>query len=195
MLDIENYKVIIKSKLSEARYNHCINVANAAVDLAIKYNADINKARIAGLLHDITKEMPIEEQKKLINDFNFKLDPIEKMAPKLWHAISGAIYVENILDIKDEDIIKAIKHHTTAAKNMTKLEKIIYIADFISEERDYLGVQELRRLAYINLDLCVLEGLKFSLIDLSKRNLLIHQDTFEAYNQMILKVNNKEVIV
>lgn len=195
MLNIENYKGIIKSKLSENRYNHCINVANAAVDLAIKYDVDVNKAQTAGLIHDITKEMPFEEQKKLINNFNFKLNPIEEVAPKLWHAISGAIYAEYVLNIKDKDIIKAIKYHTTAEKNMTKLEKIIYIADFISEERDYPGVQELRRLAYIDLDLCVLEGLKFSLTDLAKRNLLIHQNTFEAYNQMLLKVNNKEVII
>lgn len=191
MITFEECNNIIKKRMSECRYLHCVNVAESAVQLARKYGADESKSKIAGLLHDITKEMPIQEQRKLIDKYGIELNEIESKTPKLWHSISGSLFVKYELGVKDEDIINAIRHHTSAAKGMTILEKVLYVADFISAERDYPGVEKIRAVAKKDLDLCVLEGLVFSIQDLVNKNSLIHPDTVEAYNELLLKINFK----
>ena len=95
------------------------------------------------------------------------------------------------LGIEDEDILNAVRYHTTARKGMTTLEKVIYIADFISAERDYPGVDELRRASRESLERVMLEGLSFSMCDLSKRKMLIHPNTFEAYNEILLAMKKE----
>ena len=129
---IAEYKKIIKSMMSENRYNHCVNVSKEAVKLAKRYGGDEEKAAIAGILHDITKEMPKEEQLQIMLDSGIILDDIQKNAPKLWHGISGSVYIKNHLDIDDEDILNAVCYHTTGRAGMSLLEKIIFVADFTS---------------------------------------------------------------
>ena len=107
-MSIAEYKKIIKSMMSENRYNHCVNVSKEAVKLAKRYGGDEEKAAIAGILHDITKEMPKEEQLQIMLDSGIILDDIQKNAPKLWHGLSGSVYIKNHLDIDDEDILNAI---------------------------------------------------------------------------------------
>lgn len=184
-MSVQFYKELIKSRLSEKRYEHSLNVAKEAVNLAKMYGEDVKKAEIAGVLHDINKEAALEEQLKIINDYGVELDDVEKKYTKLWHSISGSIYVKKELKINDEDIIKAIRYHTSARKGMSKLEKIIYLADFISEERDFDGVEIIREKAKLSLDEGVIEGLSFTIKDLVKKRVIIYKDTFEAYNDIL----------
>lgn len=144
-MSIAEYKKIIKPMMSENRYNHCVNVSKEAVKLARRYGGDEEKAAIAGILHDITKEMPKEEQLQIIIDSGIILDDIQKNAPKLWHGISGSVYIKNHLGIDDEDILNSVCYHTTGRAGMSTLEKIIFIADFTSEERTYNGVATMRK--------------------------------------------------
>lgn len=181
------YEDIIKPFLSEKRFKHCLNVAKAAEKLAKKYGCDTEKAKIAGVLHDITKERNVEEQLKFVYDFGIEVSEFELNSKKLFHAITGSAYAKNVLQIKDPDIINAIRYHTTARKGMSLLEKIIFIADFISEDRDFKGVDELRKLAYKSLDGTMMEGLAYVIKDLIEDNKPIHPDTFEAYNEIALK--------
>ena len=124
--------------------------------------------------------------------YGILLNDIEKQAPKLWHAISGAGFMVHELGVEDEDVLNAVRSHTTARKGMTVLEKVIYIADFISAERDYPGVDDLRKAARESLDKVMLEGLSFSMCDLSKRRMLIHPNTFEAYNDILLTMKRSD---
>ena len=186
-MNVEQYRNLLRERLSEKRFLHCINVSKEAVFLAHKYGADEKKAELAGLLHDIMKEAPDDEQNKVFNDNKVKLNSIEKITPKLWHAISGAYYIKNVLKIDDNDIFNAVRYHTTGRKNMSLLEKIIFVADFTSFERDYEGVEEIRKSAYRNIDSGVMEGLSFSIYDLAKNKRPIHNDTIEAYNNALLK--------
>jgi nicotinate-nucleotide adenylyltransferase len=103
---IPHYKQLLKSSLSEKRYNHSLNVADSAVYLASKYGANKNKAYFAGLMHDITKEKNENEQLQIINDFAIIYDDAERNNKALWHAITGAWYLQNVLNIKDTEIIK-----------------------------------------------------------------------------------------
>ncbi len=191
-MSISKYKKIIKEKMSEKRYIHSVNVAKQAVKLAKMYNADVKKCEIAGVLHDITKEMPFDEQLKLIDNSDIILTDLERKTNKLWHSISGSVYVKDILKIEDEEIINAIKYHTTGRSNMTLVEKIIFVADFISDERVYDDVVILRELAYESLEDAMLYGLSFTIKDLIDRQATVEPNTISLYNELILN-NNKEI--
>lgn len=186
-LNIGEYKEIIKSKMGENRYTHSVNVSKEAVRLAKKYGEDVKKAEIAGVLHDITKEFSKEEQLQIMLDGGIILDNVQKNAPKLWHGICGSIYIKNNLNIDDEDILNAVRYHTTGRANMSLLEKIIFVADFTSEERTYDGVETMRKLSRENLEEAMLYGFKFTFKDLSKRELAIHPDELACYNELVMK--------
>lgn len=180
--------------LSEYRYGHSLNVAKAAVELAKAHNGNEKKAYIAGILHDITKELPLEEQLSLMLEHNIELNETQKVSPQVWHQKSGAIFVKHRIGINDENIINAIAHHTTGRAGMSKLEKIVYIADLISEERDYKDVRKIRKMAFKGLNKTMIECLRFSVNSLSGSTKLIDEDTLMAYNYFLLKKKDKNKI-
>ena len=185
-MDLDIYKEIIRERLTPKRYEHSLNVSEEAMRLAKRYGANVEKAAIAGILHDIMKDTPVDEQLKLITKFGTILTEVQKVSSKLLHAISGALYIENVLKIEDKDILNAVKYHTTSRPNMSKLEKVVFIADFTSSERDYNGVNIMRNAANESLEKAMLEGLSFTLSDLASRKLPIDENTFFSYNEIIL---------
>lgn len=185
----EEYTVLLKGRLNEKRFRHSLNVAEKAKELSIKYGADPEKMYLAGLLHDITKNTNCEEQLKLCDDFGIIKDDIFLASPDVWHAFTGAAYVENVLGIKDDAVISAIRYHTTGKAGMSKEEKIVFIADLISADRCYPDIETMREKAEEGLDGAMLYALVFLLGDLSKRNKPIHPLTLEAYNYFILNKN------
>lgn len=186
MQTLDEYKKIIKPLMSEYRYTHCVNVSKEAVKLAKKYGGDEQKAAIAGILHDITKEIPKEEQLQIMLDGGIILDEVQSHSSKLWHPISGSVYIRDRLGIDDEDILNAVRYHTTGRADMSLLEKIIFIADFTSSERKYSGVEKMRKLSSKSLEGAMLYGLKFTLRDLSRREMTVHPDALACYNQIVL---------
>ncbi len=188
MLSVKEYQKIIKPHLSDKRYRHSCEVAKAAKRLAKKYGADPDKAEIAGILHDIMKDTDKDEQLKIMDRFGIILDDIEAVTPNLWHQISGAAYVENELNITDPDIVNPIRWHTSGKKDMTLMEKVVFIADFISDDRDYKGVDKMREVAKESLDKAIIEGLSFTISELAQSEKAIVQDTFNAYNDAVLSV-------
>ena len=173
-----------RNRLSIKRFTHCQMVAKAAKGLAKIYHEDEKKAEIAGILHDIVKEKDKKSLLKIIQDEGMVLNPAEKSSPKIWHAIAGAIYCKKWLGIESEQILNAIQYHTTARKNMTKFEKIIYIADCISDDRKYREVDFERKLAKSDLDMALLFHLKLSIKLLCEKNSSIHPATIDCYNQL-----------
>lgn len=186
MYNENSIKEILKENLTPQRYNHSLEVAKEAKRLALKYGCDEEKAYFAGLLHDITKNLPDEKQLQIIRDFDIILTDVELNAKKLWHAITGTAYVKNVLKIYDEEILNAIRYHTTAKADMSLLEKILYLADFTSADRDYDDVDIMRELV----DKSMYDALKYALVytvrDLVSRGLAVHPDTIEAYNQILI---------
>ncbi len=185
--EYEEYKKILKSRLSKSRYDHSLCVADEAYRLAQKYGADTEKAYLAGLLHDITKNASKEEHFEIFDTFGANLNDIEKGAPKLWHSLSGAYYVKYILKIQDEEIFDSIKYHTTAKPNMALLSKVIYLADFTSADRDYEDVDVMRKLVDISLDKAFKYALCYTVKDLAEKSVPIHLCTVEAYNETMQK--------
>ncbi|MDE6730592.1 MAG: bis(5'-nucleosyl)-tetraphosphatase (symmetrical) YqeK, partial [Oscillospiraceae bacterium] len=163
------------------------NVARASKLLAQQYGADMQKAYFAGLVHDICKEMPFEEQYRLVTAGDFAPDFAELHSRKLWHGIAGAQFLLDEFHIRDTDILNAVRFHTVGRAEMSLLEEIIYMADMISEERDYKGVEKMRRLAQKNLDSAMLEALRDAVSSVMKKDGLIPVYTIEAYNFYIHK--------
>lgn len=184
------YKEILQKRLTPKRYNHSLCVADEAVRLALKYGGDCEKAYLAGLLHDITKNASREEHLHIFNEFGIMLNDVERSAEKLWHAISGAAYIEYILGIKNHDIITAIRYHTTARENMTQLEKLLYLADFTSADRDYDDIDIMREKVEISMEAALSYALSYTINDLVSRGKPLHLDTVKAYNENALKGEN-----
>ncbi len=178
---VEKYNNILKRRLSQKRYEHCVNVSKKSIYLAKKYGADIKKAEIAGLLHDITKETEMEEQLKILEQAKMKLTEEELKNKNLWHAVSGKAYLKTILGINDEDILNAVRYHTTGRAGMSKLEKVVFVADLTSDERDFEGVEKIRSIAEKSLDAAV----AFSIINLLNKKYVIASNSWSAYNDTV----------
>ena len=155
--------------------------------LAEKYGASTQKAYLAGLLHDVTKNSPKEEHLNIFSTFGIILNNVEKNAEKLWHAISGAAFVRYVLNVQDEQIIDAIRYHTTAKEDMSLLSKILYLADFSSRDRDYDDVDVMRKLVDISIEKALSYALSYSIKDLVENGRALHLDTIYAYNEIVLK--------
>lgn len=179
------YIFLLREKLDDYRFDHSIAVAKRAVELANLYGADTEKAYVAGLLHDIQKNLSREEQLQFLNSSAIMLTDVEKVSPKVWHAISGAEYISSKLKIEDTDIINAVRYHTTGRAGMSLLERIVYIADFTSLDRKYPDVEVLRDIVKRDLDAGLVYALRHTIISLSKETKPIHEDTLCAYNELI----------
>lgn len=186
----EEYSKALKKMLCEKRYNHSLNVANEAERLARRYGEDLEKAYLAGLVHDVLKDTSTDTLLKIANKFDIMLDSVELSATKLLHARIGCEYLKNVFGIDDPLIFNAVKYHTTGRAGMTLFEKIIFVADFISADRNYDGVEKIRKSAYSDLDSAVIEGLSFTVKELAGLYKPIHPNTIEAYNEAVSQKNN-----
>ena len=182
----DGYLSLLQTRLNDKRYIHSLNVAAAAVLLAKRFGADEDKAYVAGLLHDITKNETDENQLQILQSGGIILTDTQKNNPKLWHAMSGMVYLRDTLGVTDEEILGAVRWHTTGKAGMTLLEKVIFIADYISVERDYPDVDVMRRLSETSLDAAALYALKFSLRHLSEKEMPICEDSVAYYNELII---------
>ena len=169
MYNIEKIKKDLKEILSEKRYSHSLRVSEIALDLAKKYNEDTNKAYIAGLVHDIAKEFTEEQNIYYITKYNLSKRYLKKECKNVLHGPVGAAYLKEKYDMEDE-ICNAVKVHTTASSNMTMLDKIIFVADKIEPNKNHLGVEEERKLAYTNIDKCIILCLENNIKNLKERD-------------------------
>lgn len=185
-----NEKIIdvLRQRLQEPRFIHSLNVADSARDLALIYGADADLCYTAGLLHDITKNASDEEHLSLFEKGGVVLTQAEKSNKKLWHAMSGEQFVRQNSDIENEEIFTAVRYHTTGRAGMSLTEKIIYIADFISAERNYPDVDVMRALSARSLEEAMLYSLRYTIPDLIKEGQTIHPDSVELYNELLKEV-------
>lgn len=183
----EQALAIVKDQLTESRYIHTVGVMETAITLAKTYNADAKKAELAAIFHDYAKYRPIEEMRLII---------IEQQMPKellsfhseLWHAPVGTYLVEKEVGIKDSEVLSAIKYHTTGRANMTLLEKIIFVADYIEPGRSFPGVEGVRKIANENINRAAVQALRNTVTFLMSRNATVYPDTINAYNDLVQKM-------
>ena len=174
----------ILSRLEGYRYTHTLGCEKAAMWLGEKYGEDPKKCSLAAVLHDITKRLSREEQLYLCDKYGIIPCDVEKIEWKMLHGRTAAAIARDVYKIP-EDVAHAIEYHTTGCENMTTLDKIVYLADFIEETRDFKGVEPARALAKKDIDKALLCCFDFSLSDLIERGKLIHKDTMQARNWLI----------
>lgn len=180
----------VQMQMSERRFRHVLGVEETAVALAAKYGADEAKASIAALTHDYAKERPNDEFELIIRRDGFDL-ALLNYGNEIWHGLVGADIVQRELAIDDEEILQAIRVHTTGAAKMSLLDKIIYVADYIEPGRDFPGVKEAREIALVDLDAAVAYETKHTLLHLIEQEHKIYPKTLETYNQWVVNQNKR----
>ena len=170
----------VKNMLSEKRFMHSERVVKRAIEYAKVYNVDIETVKLVAISHDIAKNLSSEENQKYIKEYNIKLDEIEKINNSLLHAKIGAEICKNRYNFT-EDMVNSIKYHTTGRKNMSILEKIIYLADATEEGREYCSANFVDIIKE-DIDKGMFEISKWSLTYLLNNNEIIHPDTIKCYN-------------
>ena len=178
-LPLEQLRPVALSYLKHKRIPHVLGTEQEAVRLAERYGADVEKARVAALLHDCTKKLSMEEQLALCEKYGIQLDELEQKTLKLLHSKTGAAVARDMFGVDDE-IYSAIWYHTTGHADMSKLEKIIYLADYIEPSRDFPGVDGLRNVCYEDLDKGLLKGLEMTIEEMTAMGNPVHHATMEA---------------
>ena len=170
---------VVISLLKPSRVNHVLGCRDTAVELAKCWGADETDASRAGILHDITKALDGPLQLTLCAEYGTILSDFGKKYPKTLHALTGALVAERIFG-ENEAVFNAIRHHTTGKANMSLLEKIIYVADYMEPNRDFPGVDELRRLAFTDLDAALKLGLEMTLEHLKRQGSEVSPESRDA---------------
>ena len=169
----------IRAKLSEKRFKHCENVSKVAVELAKIYGADEEKAYLAGYAHDVAKEMTLEQMNELT--LHLDLDSHIRSSKALLHALAGACYLKKTFNIS-EDVFNACFYHTMGRENMSVLEKVIFMADYIEPSREFEGIEEIRSLAYEDIDASIVKAIDSTLKYLMETNKKIYYKTVLTRN-------------
>lgn len=178
----KEYKALLKETLSKKRYVHCCNVAQMCEKLAELNGFDPERAYTAGLLHDIRKEAEPETMKREVLMSGFEVDPIELESRPLWHAIASAYYCRAELGITDSDLLNAVRFHTVGRSHMTTLEKIVYLGDLVSADRDFKDVEKYRKLVLEDLDNAMFHAMKWSIRSTIDKGGKIPRSSLDAYN-------------
>jgi len=154
----------LKSKINDRRFEHSLGVEYTAACMAMVHGADVEKARLAGLLHDCAKCLPTKEKLEKARKHKLSVSKFEENNPDMLHGKLGAYYAKTRYEIDDEEILNAITYHTTGRPNMTLLDKIIFVADYIEPNRKELKDMDIiRKEAFLDLDKCVIHILKNTL--------------------------------
>lgn len=181
-IDICKLQKKMKKVLEEKRYLHTLGVAYTAANLAFVYGYDDKKAFMAGLLHDVAKCISHQKRLMICKKNHIEITPIEEENPVLLHAKVGAFFAKEKYGVCDEEILNAIRFHTTGRPEMTLLEKIIYVADFVEPHRKKLPrLAEIRKISFEDLDMAIYMILENSLNYLEKGNAKIDNKTEETY--------------
>jgi predicted HD superfamily hydrolase involved in NAD metabolism len=183
-MDRSEALAIVKAEITEQRYLHTVRVMETALELSEKYGADMKKAELAAIFHDYAKFRPKDEMRKIIVEQKLDLQLLEHSS-ELWHAPVGAYLVEIEVGIRDPEILRAIKSHTSGRVGMTLLEKIIFLADYIEPGRNFPGVDEVRELANKDFEQAVIQSLVNTVQFLMKRKFKVFPETLHTYNWLV----------
>ncbi len=180
----------VHKKLHDKRFNHCLRVEQTAIQLAEENGVNLEKASIAGLIHDYAKERSDEEFVGMIK--KHQMDPdLLNWGNAVWHGVVGAEFIRDELGIYDEDILNAVRHHTTGAVEMSPLEQVVYMADYIEPKRDFDGVDDARDITHKDLRAGVAYQTKQTMLYLAKKNAPIYPATLLTFNRWVAQKQMK----
>lgn len=182
IIKTEEIQSKIRKTLSEKRYEHSLGVSFTAFCLALRYGEDPEKARLAGILHDCAKQIDDNKMLEICQKNNLSISNVEENNLFLLHGKAGSVIARKKYKVEDEDILNSITFHTTGRPNMSLLEKIIYIADYIEPGRNQApDLEELRKLAFEDIDKCLIKILESTLNYIDKKGSALDPLTKETY--------------
>lgn len=181
---------LAKKRLSEKRYQHTLNVRRMAVKLAKRWGADPEKAALAALLHDTAKELPREEMLQILNDNAIIAENAQNRPSPVWHGICAAILAQTQWGVEDEEVLSAIRCHTTGKPGMSLLDEIVFLADMTSAERDYPEVDYLRKLEKKDIHQAMREALEMNLHWLEESGKPVDEETRAALEDLRQRERN-----
>lgn len=182
-----DYVGMVQRALSEERFTHTLGVEQAAIALAERYGVNVGDTQTAALFHDFCKGMGDEEMKNRAHEYGLQIDRFMRAHPNLLHGPVASQIMRFELNINIPDVIEAIYYHTIGHTGMSRLEKVIYVADLIEEGRDYDGVQVLREAAQRDLDEAMQLALAQSMRFVLMRGRPLHDESVAAYNELALR--------
>ncbi|MFV0498096.1 MAG: nicotinate (nicotinamide) nucleotide adenylyltransferase [Candidatus Fimivivens sp.] len=188
LVDLDQLTVWLRGVLSRERFIHSLNVASEALRLAQTWDSNGDMAYLAGLLHDCCKERTKVEMLNLLAGSGIIKNPIFLQSQPVWHGFAAAIYIQRELSVLNAQIIDAVRYHTTGRGEMTRIEEIVYLADLISADREYPGVEALRAKAHQSIETAMLESLQFSIEKQIEKGAPVLTDTLNAYNRYLLQL-------
>ena len=192
-MSIDEILKCLKEDLNPERYEHSLGVAEMARELAERFACDPEKAYVAGLLHDCAKCIPNAKKLKICNQQHIPVSEVEKKSPYLLHARLGAYIAKEKYNVTDPEILSAIEFHTTGKPEMTMLEKIIFIADYIEPMRSKAAnLPEIRKLAFQDIDRAVFETMRDTIQYLNEEKTCLDNQTVVAYNYYKKLIEEKE---
>ena len=181
---------LAKKRLSAKRYQHTLNVRRMAVKLAKRWGADPEMAALAALLHDTAKELPQEEMLQILNDNAIMAENAQNRPSPVWHGICAAILAQTQWGVEDEEVLSAIRCHTTGKPGMSLLDEIVFLADMTSAERDYPEVDYLRKLEKKDIHQAIREALEMNLHWLEESGKPVDEETRAALEDLRQRERN-----
>jgi predicted HD superfamily hydrolase involved in NAD metabolism len=192
MMELAAMRALLKESLPAKRFKHSVNVYETALELAEAHHLPPEKVAVAALLHDCGREVGSKASVAWARELVLPIDEVELAQPILLHAKLGVYNAMHKYGVADQEILDAIRYHTTGMYGMSKLAKIVFLADMIEPGRDFPGVEQLRRLAFKDLDAAMLLGYANTMRYLVQEGLLIHPHCVLAYNELIMARKDKE---
>jgi predicted HD superfamily hydrolase involved in NAD metabolism len=174
----------VSAQMPDKRWKHTLGVMESSVKLAQRYGADPARAETAAILHDVAKYWPVERMREIIEQNGLSAELL-KYDKQLWHAEVGAFVAEHDYGITDSEVLDAIRYHTSGRENMSRLEKIVCLADYIEPGRDFPGVDEIRKLAKVSLEEGLVAGLDSTISLLLEKRRIVFPLTVLARNDLV----------
>ena len=187
MLDITEMKKLLKASLPHKRFKHSLAVYDTARELAAVYGLDKEKVGVGALLHDCGREIPTRDLLMHTIALGLPMDDVERNQPILLHAKLGVYYAREKYGVTDQEILDAIRFHTTGAAGMSKMAMVVYLADLLEPTRDFAGIEEMRRLAKVDLEQAMIKAYAQTIRYLLEYDLLVHPHCIEGYNELAAK--------
>jgi len=190
-MTLDDMKELLEASIPGKRFKHSVAVFETAIKMAEHFNCDKEKVAIAALLHDCGREVPTKESVSWANEHDFSVDEIEANQPILLHSKIGTYFAKEKYGVHDLEILDAIRYHTTGINGMTDIAKIVFLADIIEPNRDYPGVEDLRKVSFKNLDKAMLMAYCNTTTYLFEEGLLVHPNCIKGYNELVLRAKKK----
>ncbi|MFC5405177.1 bis(5'-nucleosyl)-tetraphosphatase (symmetrical) YqeK [Cohnella soli] len=185
-MDLDKLREATRAQMPDKRWKHTLGVVDTAIALAVRYGGHTEKAELAALLHDYSKAWATDRMETIIREQSLPADLLV-YDKDLWHAHVGAWAVASEHGIADEEVLDAIRYHTSGREGMTLLDKIVCLADYIEPGRDFPGVDDIRKLAESSLEEALVEAFGSTIKVLVKRGKRIFPETVAARNDLIMQ--------